>query len=247
MRKNAENTWKMQKNSGKVQKNRRKMWKNAENTQKIAGSQNFPVDTGYCGRQFTDADVYVVDTDYLPTSRRLSKRGHYNDGSEAIDPLNESASLAPALDKMDSCCKLGRLPPQDGLVGSLKDTLARQCVTSDAPVAMLDFCSNDAHNTRAIPLTLSWDDAVRQENKFMRREIKQTKHLSETTGAGASKQRTPNRKTRKINKNGRSAKYIHAGKSPGEMSRQTNRSIQTHYFKFKFQEQTNVSQYTIWL
>ena len=36
-------------------------------------------------------------------------------------------------------------------------------------------------------------------------------------------------------KNGRSAKYIHAGKSPGEMSRQTDRPIQTHYFKFKFQ------------
>ena len=39
----------------------------------------------------------------------------------------------------------------------------------------------------------------------------------------------------KDHKNGRSAKYIHAGKSPGEMSRQTDRPIQTHYFKFKFQ------------
>ena len=39
----------------------------------------------------------------------------------------------------------------------------------------------------------------------------------------------------KDHKNGRSAKYIHAGKSPGEMSRQTDRPIQTNYFKFKFQ------------
>ena len=39
----------------------------------------------------------------------------------------------------------------------------------------------------------------------------------------------------KDHKNGRSAKDIHAGKSPGEMSRQTDRPIQTHYFKFKFQ------------
>ena len=44
-------------------------------------------------------------------------------------------------------------------------------------------------------------------------------------------------------KNGRSAKYIHASKSPGKMSQQTNRPIQTHYFKFKFQKQTSVSQY----
>ena len=39
----------------------------------------------------------------------------------------------------------------------------------------------------------------------------------------------------KDHKNGRSAKYIHAGKSPGKMSRQTDHPIQTHYFKFKFQ------------
>ena len=42
-------------------------------------------------------------------------------------------------------------------------------------------------------------------------------------------------KNQKDHKNGRSAKYIHAGKNAGEMSRQTDRSIQTHYFKFKFQ------------
>ena len=39
----------------------------------------------------------------------------------------------------------------------------------------------------------------------------------------------------KDHKNGRSTKYIHVGKSPGEMPRQIDHPIQTHYFKFKFQ------------
>ena len=90
------------------------------------------------------------------------------------------------------CCKLRRLLPQDGSVGSLKDTVTWQCVTSNVLVATLDFCSDDAHNIRAIPLIFDWDDAVRQGNKFMRREVKQTKHLSEMTDAGVCEQRTPN-------------------------------------------------------
>ena len=34
-----------------------------------------------------------------------------------------------------------------------------------------------------------------------------------------------------------------SGKSPGKMSRQTNRSVQTHYFKFKHQIKPPVTQY----
>ena len=38
--------------------------------------------------------------------------------------------------------------------------------------------------------------------------------------------------------------YIYmSGKSPGKMSRQTNRSVQTHYFKFKHQIKPPVTQY----
>ena len=59
---------------------------------------------------------------------------------------------------------------------------------------MLDFCSAEAHNTRAILLTLDWNNAVRQGNKFTQQEFKQTKHLLGTTNAGACEQRTPNRK-----------------------------------------------------
>ena len=39
--------------------------------------------------------------------------------------------------------------------------------------------------------------------------------------------------------------YIYmSGKSPGKMSRQTNRSVQTHYFKFKHQIKPHVTQRT---
>ena len=45
------------------------------------------------------------------------------------------------------------------------------------------------------------------------------------TDAGTFRTKDSNRKPNKINKNGRSAKYIHASKSLGKMSRQTNPPI----------------------
>ena len=60
--------------------------------------------------------------------------------------------------------------------------------------------------------------------------------LSASADAGKLERSTREPKEREYTKNGRSAIYIYmSGKSPGKMSRQTNRSVQTHYFKFKHQ------------
>ena len=91
------------------------------------------------------------------------------------------------------------------------------------------------------------DEVVRRVDEFTQARFKVTECLSVVTDVGPLKTRDSYRKPNKINKNGRSAKYIHTGKSPGEMSQQTNRPIQTHYFKFKFQNQISVSQYATWL
>ena len=80
-------------------------------------------------------------------------------------------------------CKLRRLSPQDGPVCSSKDLLAQHCITSNVPTTTLDFCSGYAHNTRAILPKLSWTNAVRQGNKFPRREVRQTRRLSDATDA----------------------------------------------------------------
>ena len=83
-----------------------------------------------------------------------------------------------------SCCKLLRISPQDGPVGSSKDLCPRQCVTSNVHTVLLDVCSDHAHSTRAIVPKLRWTDAVRQGNKFPRREVKQTRRLSDMTDVG---------------------------------------------------------------
>ena len=62
--------------------------------------------------------------------------------------------------------------------------------------------------------------------------------LSAFADAGDLERGTREPKEREYKKNGRSAIHIYiymSGKSPGKMSRQTNRSVQTHYFKFKHQ------------
>ena len=110
-------------------------------------------------------------------------------------------TLSPKVWGHLGCCKLRRISSQDGPVGSSKVLLAQQRITSDVPAATLNSCSDDAHSTRAILPKLSWVNAVRQGNKFPRREVKPTRHLSDTTDAGTSEHGLQNRKTRKINKN----------------------------------------------
>ena len=67
------------------------------------------------------------------------------------------------------CCKLRRMFPQDGAVGSSKYLLARQRVASNVLSESLDVCSVYAHSTRAILLILGGTSAARQGNKFPRR------------------------------------------------------------------------------
>ena len=64
------------------------------------------------------------------------------------------------------CCKIQRISPQDGPVGSSKYLRAQQRVTSNVQAVTLDVCSDYTHSTRAIVLNLSWTNAVRQGNKF---------------------------------------------------------------------------------
>ena len=67
--------------------------------------------------------------------------------------------------------------------------------------------------------------------------------LSASADAGKLERGTREPKEREYTKNGRSAIHIYmSGKSPGKMSRQTNRSVQTHYFKFKHQFNASVTQ-----
>ena len=88
----------------------------------------------------------------------------------------------------------------------------------------LDFCSGYAHSTRAILSKLSWTNAVRQGNKFPRREVKQTRRLSDAAGAGAGEHRLqtgkPERLTRMTIHNIYKVPAIVPAKSPGKRSAQ---------------------------
>ena len=118
------------------------------------------------------------------------------------------------------CCKLQRISPQDGPVGSSKYLRARQRVTSNVQTATLDVCSDYAHSTRAIVPKLSWTSGVRQGNKFPRQKVKQARRLSDATDAGAwehdFKTGKPERLTKMIVHNIYKVLAIIPAKSPGK-------------------------------